>query len=491
MQVNPHPRTPLPTSSLPNSSPPVSRAELAFLYNNHFAGIYDFCLRTCQDEDLASDAVQATFERLFRELQQGKPPANVKPWLYTVARRILIDEYRLARRYAETQVEDEGEELHYVPNLIPETVGRQPEEHLQQTELQELVWQAAASLKPDDYSLLDLYLRHGIDADALVAYLGVSKGAFYTRLSRLKDSLEQAIICLVLERSSRRVCHQLAALLAESSRLAKHQQRKLIWTHQETCEVCQAERKKLLAPSALFAALPMLGALHGRQELIWQKMETIFDAPAESPPRTASAGGPRHRPGYGWMVGLSAMLVFAVILWFVLLAPSDPPNVVSISHGIGVPSSVQVIRIAWSPQAWARAYAIRWLAGASSLPDALETQIPGDANGIDSPSLEPGEWYFHLRTQGYNLRWTGSIFLGPFIIVAPVTLTPTSIAPTSTVTLSIPTRTAVLAPSATLQPSATLTLTPTLTPTLTRKPPARIKPPPATNPPAPTPRRRH
>lgn len=56
-----------------------------------------YATRICGDLDAARDAVQETFLRLCRE-PRAKVESRLAPWLYTVCRRLAIDERRRAKR---------------------------------------------------------------------------------------------------------------------------------------------------------------------------------------------------------------------------------------------------------------------------------------------------------------------------------------------------------------------------------------------------------
>ncbi len=139
-----------------------------------------------------------------------------------------------------------------------------------------------------------------------------------------------------------------------------------------------------------------------------------------------------------------------------VVSPQDPLDAASTSHQIGSTSDDATIDIAWTPVPGALAYAVSWSEGSPALPDAIG-DLPGSASGTQSPELAKGDWYFSLRTQGPNGRWTATVRLGPFLIepVPPATTT------TSTSTTS----TSTTAPSTTTSSTTTPTL-PTLPPVI-------------------------
>src|SRR5579863_7766065 len=68
------------------------------LYARHAVALHGYVARFCPDRASADDIVQETFIRAWRHLPQltadGRP---IRPWLFRVARNLLIDANRAAR----------------------------------------------------------------------------------------------------------------------------------------------------------------------------------------------------------------------------------------------------------------------------------------------------------------------------------------------------------------------------------------------------------
>jgi RNA polymerase sigma-70 factor (ECF subfamily) len=78
------------------------------LYSEHAAPLFAFVLRLVDgDRHRAEDVVQETLLRAWRNAEQlGSSTGSVRPWLVTVARRIVIDGHR--RRQARPREADAG-----------------------------------------------------------------------------------------------------------------------------------------------------------------------------------------------------------------------------------------------------------------------------------------------------------------------------------------------------------------------------------------------
>ena len=109
------------------------------LHDEHAAALWGYCLRlTSHDRARAEDVVQETLLRAWRhrEILDNPPPA-VRGWLFTVARNIVIDEWRSRRARSETPVadvpedadEDDSTDQLLLSWVVAEAITRLSEEH--------------------------------------------------------------------------------------------------------------------------------------------------------------------------------------------------------------------------------------------------------------------------------------------------------------------------------------------------------------------------
>ena len=154
------------------------------LHDEHAAALWRFCLRLLNnDRDRAEDVVQETMLRAWRHrvILQSDPPA-LRAWLFTVARNIVIDEWRSRRAHSETPVAD-----------VPE--GGAEEDATDQLLLSWVVADAVTRLSPDHRAvLLECYYR-GRPVSEAARRLGVPEGTVKSRthyaLRALKLALEE------------------------------------------------------------------------------------------------------------------------------------------------------------------------------------------------------------------------------------------------------------------------------------------------------------
>jgi RNA polymerase sigma-70 factor (ECF subfamily) len=154
------------------------------LHDEHAAALWGYCLRlTGHDRARAEDVVQETLLRAWRHQKVlENPPPAVRGWLFTVARNIVIDEWRSRRAQSETSVAD-----------VPEKADQ--DDSTDQLLLSWVVSEAITRLSEEHRAvLLECYYRGRPVAEA-AKLLGVPEGTVKSRthyaLRALKLALEE------------------------------------------------------------------------------------------------------------------------------------------------------------------------------------------------------------------------------------------------------------------------------------------------------------
>src|SRR4051812_44114460 len=368
------------------------------LYQRYFRGLYDFTLRTLRDREAASDVVQSTFVKAWAALRSPKGVENVKAWLYAVARNLAIDELRRRQRVASPRSDDDEDPIY---TIVDESRLADPSIAAHDQELVDLVWESAAALSPSEYTLLDLHLRQGLDADELSEALGVAKGAVYTRLTRLRDSLDEAVTSSVLMKEARRDCEELDALLPRiNATELTRQVKKAITEHAKDCEIWGEVKRRLITPAELFAGLTLVPIPAGLMEAIWHGISTELGfagagaVAAGHGTHGAAAHATKHsRHGTKVKAATALGTLGAVAVIGALLFPrggavKDPSDVHSTTHRAGQPAVVPIVNMAWTPRKGADAYSVNWTNGGPAEPDA-RGDLPGSAGGGRRPPPRP------------------------------------------------------------------------------------------------------
>ena len=152
------------------------------LHDEHAAALWGFCLRlTGQDRGRAEDVVQETLLRAWRHGEVlDRSDRAVRAWLFTVARNIVIDEWRTRRSQTE-----------YPVAQVPETASG--EDRTDEALMAWLVAEAVTKLSPEHRAVLvECYYRGASVAEA-ASRLGVPAGTVKSRTHYALRALRLAL----------------------------------------------------------------------------------------------------------------------------------------------------------------------------------------------------------------------------------------------------------------------------------------------------------
>jgi RNA polymerase sigma-70 factor (ECF subfamily) len=134
----------------------------------------------CGDVDVAQEAVQSAWPKVWAKLASVRDPTRLRPWLVSVAAneaRQLVRS-RSRRRVREIPIDDAGE----------------PRAHDPADRSAELDLAAAiAALEPDDRTLVALRYAAGLTSDEIGRLIGMTGGGVRARLSRLLERLRREL----------------------------------------------------------------------------------------------------------------------------------------------------------------------------------------------------------------------------------------------------------------------------------------------------------
>ena len=156
-------------------------AALRQLYAHHAQAVRSYVVRFSPDRASADDIVQETFIRAWRHLPQLTADERpVRPWLFRVARNLLIDADRAARARPLT-----------VPGQPAEDSG--PDAGLDQVLDRQLLAGALQQLSPAHRAVLVETFYHGSTPATLARQLGIPPGTARSRLHYALHALRQQL----------------------------------------------------------------------------------------------------------------------------------------------------------------------------------------------------------------------------------------------------------------------------------------------------------
>ncbi len=154
-------------------------ARFAEVYERHYRAVYAYCRRRT-DADRVDDAVSETFLTAWRKIDQLPGDEVALPWLYAVAHRVLMHQWRSSTRRG--RLEDR------LATMGVETPPL-PDQHVVSTQESRMVLEAASRLRRIDREILRLALWEELSHSEIAMVLDVRPDAARQRLSRALKNL--------------------------------------------------------------------------------------------------------------------------------------------------------------------------------------------------------------------------------------------------------------------------------------------------------------
>jgi RNA polymerase sigma-70 factor, ECF subfamily len=141
----------------------------------------------CGDVELAQDAVQAAWPKVWAKLGSVRDPARLRPWLVSVAANEAkqLARGRNRRRVREITVDVDG-------GQTAPAMGSQPDPADRAGELD--LARALATLDDADRTLVALRYAAGLTSDEIGRAIGMTGGGVRARLARLLDRLRKELL---------------------------------------------------------------------------------------------------------------------------------------------------------------------------------------------------------------------------------------------------------------------------------------------------------
>jgi RNA polymerase sigma-70 factor (ECF subfamily) len=143
----------------------------------------------------AQDIAQQVFLRLWRNAERYRPDAKFTTYLFTITRNLVFNESRRRKRKKELSADEREAHSHH---LIAECPDRQPDAQLLQSELQQAVDTAIASLPEIQRMAVILRRYEQLSYEEIATTLRLSVSAVKSLLFRARTSLREAL-CGYLE----------------------------------------------------------------------------------------------------------------------------------------------------------------------------------------------------------------------------------------------------------------------------------------------------
>jgi RNA polymerase sigma-70 factor (ECF subfamily) len=175
----------------------------AELVRTHHRRVYALCYRFTGNPADAEDLTQDVFLKIYSNLASyDTTRGSLQVWITTMARNLLVDNFRRTRNQRSTDSLDAGwdesDELRPVDRL--QALGPSPHEKAAQKELAKMVQDALARVSVELREAVILRDLQDMDYKEIAQVLGIPEGTVKSRISRGRAELAR-----LLERNKREV----------------------------------------------------------------------------------------------------------------------------------------------------------------------------------------------------------------------------------------------------------------------------------------------
>ncbi len=163
------------------------------LMERHAGRLFNYLVRSLQDEEDAADLAQETFVRVYQSRTRFDPARRFSTWLFTIASNLVRTQFRYRTRHPQVSLEAEQSETgkDFREELAEEAPN--PGETLQTAETVEAVRQAIAGLPEELRTPLILSEYEDFSHIEIGTILQCSPKAVETRLYRARKQLRSVL----------------------------------------------------------------------------------------------------------------------------------------------------------------------------------------------------------------------------------------------------------------------------------------------------------
>jgi RNA polymerase sigma-70 factor (ECF subfamily) len=151
----------------------------ARLYREHTEAVFNYCLFQTGNRAVAEDLTADTFERAWRARRRYRPErAAFNTWLFTIARRVVIDWQRRQARRPLFKLREEQ------PGEAPS-----PESQIEESEQQRRLRALIRSLEPHEQEMIALKFGAAMTNREIAQLLDKSETAIGSAIHRIMQKL--------------------------------------------------------------------------------------------------------------------------------------------------------------------------------------------------------------------------------------------------------------------------------------------------------------
>lgn len=168
--------SPVHVEGVSATSPRGHAAVVTAAFEQYHVELYSYLRRSTRDEGAAEDLMQESFLRLFKEVEAGRTPDNIRAWLYRVGSNLVISRGRRGRTVLDWMSRYGRVGGSTVESPESDVIGRERTATLDAV---------LAGLPTDDRTAL-LLSAEGFSGEEIAQAIGRSNGATRTMLCRAR-----------------------------------------------------------------------------------------------------------------------------------------------------------------------------------------------------------------------------------------------------------------------------------------------------------------
>ena len=154
------------------------------LYGRHRGPLFRFLLRGLSQRAVAEECFQEVWSRVIVARERYRPEAAFTTWLYQIAHRLLIDQYRRAGSRPVAVADSDS-----VFDYTADDEDQQPDRVLSDFEIRRRLQQALAELPDEQRIAVQLRLEQELSLESIGEITGVGRETVKSRLRYALDRL--------------------------------------------------------------------------------------------------------------------------------------------------------------------------------------------------------------------------------------------------------------------------------------------------------------
>ena len=161
----------------------------AVLYDRYHQKVYGYFIRMTRDTEASRDLTQNVFMKVIRYCQSWKEDRVFAYWLFHIARNIMVDYFRGARKF-------------YDLNDEPEIAARDQADAVREMEAREsfdFLLEAMAKLPPGYRELIELSRFQGFSYKEIAATIASNENAVKVKTFRAIQKLKEIYTQIIME----------------------------------------------------------------------------------------------------------------------------------------------------------------------------------------------------------------------------------------------------------------------------------------------------